>query len=124
MIEWIESALARQPVDELIWMIVGIFGQLMFASRWFVQWIVSERAKRSIVPVIFWFISIIGGTISLVYAIYLESVPFIMGQAGGLFVYFRNLWLIYRHAGRGEDIPIEDQAYLDENGERVEPARQ
>lgn len=114
LITWVESALADKSASEIIWMFVGILGQILFASRWIVQWISSEKQKRSIIPVLFWFVSIAGGSVSLAYAVYLESVGFILGQLGGLAVYFRNVWLIYRHPHPELEIPIEDQAYLEE----------
>jgi lipid-A-disaccharide synthase-like uncharacterized protein len=114
LVTWVQSALADRSTSEIVWMFVGILGQILFASRWVVQWISSEKQKRSIIPVLFWFVSIAGGGVSLAYAIYLESVGFILGQLGGLAVYFRNVWLIYRHPHREIEIPIEDQAYQEE----------
>ena len=82
---------------ELFWVAIGMFGQMMFFGRFFVQWIASERAKKSVVPLAFWYFSIAGGAILLVYAIYKADIVFILGQAGGLAIYVRNLVLIYRH---------------------------
>ena len=70
--------------------------QAAFASRFIVQWIASERAQRSYVPVAFWYLSILGGTLLLTYAIYRVDPVFIFGQATGLIVYTRNLVLINR----------------------------
>jgi lipid-A-disaccharide synthase-like uncharacterized protein len=83
---------------EHIWLIVGFGGQALFASRFFVQLFKSEMAGRSIVPVAFWYFSLGGGLITLVYSIHLGKVglPFMMGQLGGLVVYARNLYLIHR----------------------------
>lgn len=111
---WVHDALADKTSGEIIWMFVGILGQVLFASRWVVQWIASEKQKRSFIPVLFWFVSIAGGSVSLAYAVYLESVGFILGQLGGLAVYFRNVWLIYRHPHPELPVPIEDQAYQEE----------
>jgi len=63
--------------------------------RWVVQWISSERKKKSEIPVLFWFFSLIGGMITLVYAIYRVDPVFIMAQSFGLVVYFRNIYFIY-----------------------------
>jgi lipid-A-disaccharide synthase-like uncharacterized protein len=84
-----------------IWEMIGYFGTMLFASRFFVQWFKSEMVGRSIIPVAFWYFSLAGGLISLAYAIHIESGPFIVGQAGGLVVYFRNLYLIFRENRRG-----------------------
>jgi lipid-A-disaccharide synthase-like uncharacterized protein len=81
-----------------IWIAVGFIGQMLFASRFFVQLLRSEMAGRSVVPVAFWYFSIGGGLITLVYSYHLGQVglPFLVAQLGGLVVYARNLQLIYR----------------------------
>lgn len=79
-----------------IWAVIGFLGQGVFASRFIVQWLHAERKKRSEIPLLFWYISIAGGVITLFYAIHIADVVFIIGQASGLFVYLRNLHLIYR----------------------------
>ena len=79
-----------------IWLAVGFFGQAMFFMRFFVQWIYSERERRSIVPVAFWYFSLAGGAILLAYAIYKMDSVFIAGQGAGLLVYGRNLYFIRR----------------------------
>jgi lipid-A-disaccharide synthase-like uncharacterized protein len=81
---------------EQIWVGVGLFGQAMFFMRFLVQWIASERQGRSVIPVAFWYFSIGGAGILLAYAIYRLDPVFILGQAGGFFVYGRNLYLIFR----------------------------
>ncbi|MFT4563643.1 MAG: lipid-A-disaccharide synthase-like uncharacterized protein [Gammaproteobacteria bacterium] len=81
---------------EQIWIGVGLFGQLLFGSRMLIQWIASEREGRSIVPSIFWYISIAGGAVLLSYAIYRADPVFILGQAAGSFVYIRNIYFIHR----------------------------
>jgi lipid-A-disaccharide synthase-like uncharacterized protein len=83
-----------------LWLIVGFAGQFVFAARFIVQWIVSEREQRSQVPVQFWYLSLIGGAITTFYAIHRRDPVFIVGQASGLIVYVRNLMLIHRHAQR------------------------
>ena len=79
-----------------IWLILGFAGQALFASRFLVQWFRSEMEGRSVVPLAFWYFSIAGGLVSLVYAIHIGSAPFAVGQGSGLLVYARNLYLIYR----------------------------
>ena len=78
------------------WAGVGFLGQLLFTTRFIVQWVASEKKKESVVPVAFWYFSIVGGIVSLCYAIAIGSLPFSLGQGTGLFVYFRNLYLIRR----------------------------
>jgi lipid-A-disaccharide synthase-like uncharacterized protein len=76
------------------WVILGFVAQAFFTMRFVVQWIASERARRSVVPVAFWFFSIGGGSLLLVYALYRRDPVFIAGQALGLLVYIRNLYFI------------------------------
>lgn len=81
---------------ETIWLGIGFFGQALFFGRWLVQWIASERSAESRVPVSFWYMSLIGGLITLAYAIYRMDPVFISGQGLGAVVYLRNLVLIHR----------------------------
>jgi lipid-A-disaccharide synthase-like uncharacterized protein len=76
------------------WVILGFLAQGLFTMRFVVQWIASERARRSVMPVAFWFFSIGGGVLLLVYALYRRDPVFIAGQALGLLVYTRNLYFI------------------------------
>ncbi len=78
------------------WIALGLFGQLMFFMRFFVQWIVSEKKKKSIIPESFWYFSIAGSLVLLAYAIYRKDIVFILGQSLGSIIYLRNLALIYR----------------------------
>jgi lipid-A-disaccharide synthase-like uncharacterized protein len=78
------------------WNILGGVGQLMFASRFIIQWIKSEMAGKSVIPIIFWHCSLGGGLLLLAYAIYREEPVFIAGQLPGIIVYSRNLILIAR----------------------------
>lgn len=81
---------------EWIWLSIGFFGQGLFACRFLVQWLYSERNKRSMIPIAFWYFSITGGLTLLIYAIYRRDPVFILGQSTGLFIYLRNLQLIRR----------------------------
>lgn len=83
---------------EFWWVVLGLTAQLSFSARFIVQWIASEKAGRSYVPVVFWYLSITGGALLLAYAIYRQDVVFILGQSMGLLVYARNLVLIHRSA--------------------------
>ena len=78
-----------------IWLIVGFTGQFLFSMRFLIQWIQSERHKKSIIPIAFWYFSILGGLTLLAYAIYREDPVFIVGQLTGVFIYARNLFLIF-----------------------------
>ncbi|KJB90434.1 hypothetical protein N826_41225 [Skermanella aerolata KACC 11604] len=77
-----------------LWTAIGFLGQALFSMRFLIQWIHSERIKRSIVPEAFWYFSVAGGVTLLAYAIYREDPVFILGQALGLVIYARNIWLI------------------------------
>jgi len=81
--------------NETIWLGIGFFGQGLFFMRWVVQWVSSEKKKKSEIPVIFWYFSLIGGLITLIYAIYRVDPVFILAQSFGLVVYLRNIYFIY-----------------------------
>jgi lipid-A-disaccharide synthase-like uncharacterized protein len=77
------------------WLSVGFVGQAFFSTRFIVQWIASEKRKESVIPVSFWFFSIVGGMTLFTYALYRHDPVFILGEAGGVFIYSRNLYLIW-----------------------------
>lgn len=79
---------------ETIWLIIGFVGQALFSARFIVQWIKSEREKKSVFPIAFWYFSIGGGVTLLAYALYRQDPVFIMGQLSGLFIYLRNLYFV------------------------------
>ena len=78
------------------WVLLGFAAQGLFTMRFLVQWLASERARRSVIPVAFWYFSIAGGLLLLVYALYRKDAVFIAGQAFGVFVYLRNLYFVLR----------------------------
>ena len=78
------------------WVLLGFIAQAMFTARFLVQWIASERAGHSVIPVAFWVFSIFGGALLLIYAFYRKDAVFIAGQAFGTFVYLRNLYFVLR----------------------------
>ncbi len=86
--------------DSYYWLVIGFAGQTMFFFRFFWQWVASEAAKRSIVPEAFWYFSLAGGTVLLIYAIHKLDPVFILGQACGLLIYSRNIYLIWRERRR------------------------
>ena len=81
---------------EVIFLIIGFLGQGLFASRFIVQWIYSEKKGESHIPLIFWYLSILGGMGLLTYAIFRKDPVIIIGQTFGIFIYIRNLFLIYK----------------------------
>lgn len=80
---------------EFWWVVVGFFGQALFSMRFLIQWISSERARKSVMPTAFWYFSLAGGVVLLSYAIYRRDPVFMLGQSMGLVIYARNLWLIH-----------------------------
>jgi lipid-A-disaccharide synthase-like uncharacterized protein len=84
------------------WLAVGLAGQLLFGSRFFVQWIASERARRSVIPVVFWWLSLLGSCLLLLYALHRRDPVFVLGQGSGLLIYVRNLHLIHRSRAERE----------------------
>ena len=92
-------------MSETFWLAFGFLGQALFSARFVVQWIASERARRSIIPTAFWLFSLGGGVTLLVYAIYRGDPVFIVGQAAGLVIYLRNLSFIRaeKRADMGDD---------------------
>src|SRR5476649_2635509 len=92
---------------------IGYVAQILFAMRFVVQWIASERAGRSVVPTAFWVFSIGGGLMLLGYALYRKDPVFIIGQAFGVFVYLRNLQFVMRRGGQGAVAQGDDMGLLD-----------
>lgn len=78
------------------WVLFGFLGQAVFMMRFVYQWFVSEKAGKSIIPLSFWYLSIAGGLVTLVYAIHREDPVFIFGQSCGIVIYLRNLALLRR----------------------------
>ena len=88
---------------ELLWVVFGFAAQLFFTARFLVQWLASEKARKSVMPVAFWYFSIIGGLIVLIYGIKKLEPVIILGQLPGVVIYTRNLWLIHRNRAREAD---------------------
>ena len=81
------------------WLAIGLIGQALFSARFVVQWLYSEKVKKSVIPTAFWYFSVGGGATLLAYAIHRQDPVFIIGQGAGLFVYFRNLQFLWRDQG-------------------------
>jgi lipid-A-disaccharide synthase-like uncharacterized protein len=96
MIQEFLTKLHATSTSDMIWVGIGLLGQLTFAARFIVQWIASERAGRSVVPVIFWYFSILGSIVVLAYGLHKADPVIIVGQLPGVLVYSRNLWLIHK----------------------------
>ncbi|MEA1937675.1 MAG: lipid-A-disaccharide synthase N-terminal domain-containing protein, partial [Pseudomonadota bacterium] len=92
-------------LGEIVWLAVGFGGQALFMMRFVVQWLTSEKQRKSVIPVAFWYFSITGGVTLLTYAIHIEDPVFIVGQSLGVFIYARNLWFIRRHSRQMSDDP-------------------
>jgi lipid-A-disaccharide synthase-like uncharacterized protein len=80
----------------ILWLIVGFTGQALFGMRFVLQWLYSERQKRSVIPAAFWYFSLSGGCTLLCYSIYQKDPVFIVGQGMGIFIYLRNLYFLRR----------------------------
>lgn len=93
---------------DLAWLAFGLLGQCLFAGRFVVQWLASERARRSVLPTLFWHFSIGGGLCLLVYAIHRGDPVFVLGQSLGLFIYARNLRFVWSE-GRDDRSRTEDR---------------
>ncbi len=80
-------------VKPMAW--VGVAGQTLFSARFVVQWLASERQRKSVIPVAFWYLSLVGGLLTLIYAVWRKDPVFTVAQSTGLLVYTRNLMLIH-----------------------------
>jgi lipid-A-disaccharide synthase-like uncharacterized protein len=78
------------------WTVVGFTGNILFGSRFVLQWLASEKEKKVVVPAFFWHLSFWGSVINLVYALHIDNAPIIFGVAALPFIYGRNLYLLYR----------------------------
>lgn len=93
-------------LEEKIWIGVGFLGQGIFGARMLVQWIASEKEKKSVIPIAFWYMSVVGATITFAYACWRVDPVFITAQAGGLLVYLRNLMLIHADRKHHRDLVV------------------
>ena len=91
---FLPDSLVDQP--EKIMIVVGFAGQGLFAMRFIIQWLTSEKQAKSVIPIAFWYFSIGGGSVLFLYAVWREDLVFMSGQGLGLFIYLRNLYFIRR----------------------------
>ena len=91
---FLPDSIASRP--EQLMVIIGFAGQGLFAMRFIIQWLTSEKHARSVIPLAFWYFSIGGGAVLLLYALWRKDPVIICGQGLGLFIYLRNLYLIKR----------------------------
>jgi lipid-A-disaccharide synthase-like uncharacterized protein len=88
--------------NETLWLMIGFTGQVFFSARFLIQWLHSERHKRSLIPSAFWYFSVLGSLTLLTYAIYRQDPVFIVGQSAGLLIYTRNLQLLAQERRRNK----------------------
>ena len=98
---FLPDSIASRP--EQLMVIIGFAGQGLFAMRFIIQWLTSEKHARSVIPLAFWYFSIGGGAVLLLYALWRKDPVIICGQGLGLFIYLRNLYLIKRSSAAQTD---------------------
>lgn len=92
---WLQLLNITSPLGA-VWVGLGLLGQLLFTGRMLFQWLASEKKGRSVVPPAFWWLSLVGASMLLVYFVWRKDAVGVLGQATGWLIYLRNLWLIYR----------------------------
>jgi len=93
---WLDRVLNITSPIGFIWVSVGLFGQVLFTGRMVLQWLTSERQKRSVVPPMFWWMSLTGASMLVIYFIWRKDIVGVLGQSVGWFIYLRNIWLIHK----------------------------
>lgn len=96
-----------------VWELVGFVGQGVFFGRFIIQWIASERKKRTVVPVAFWYMSLLGGFITLLYAIHVGRLVFILAFSLSSLIYIRNLVIFYQRKRRRKGLVFADVPPVD-----------
>jgi lipid-A-disaccharide synthase-like uncharacterized protein len=87
------------------WLVLGFTAQALFSARFLVQWLASEKAGKSVVPLLFWYFSLVGSSLLLIYSVYRKDPVFIIGQSTGILIYTRNLHFIRRE--KKSDTPLQ-----------------
>jgi lipid-A-disaccharide synthase-like uncharacterized protein len=91
--------LTQHPTDTM-WGLIGFGGQAVFGVRFLIQWLKSEQEGHSVIPVAFWYCSLVGAMVSVTYAVHMQAWPLVMGTGMPLPIYARNIWMIYRDRRR------------------------
>lgn len=99
---WLYRLLNITSTSGVLWVVLGLTGQVLFTGRMVLQWLVSEKHRRSVVPVGFWWMSLGGATMLLVYFVWRRDIVGVLGQSTGWFIYVRNLVLIYHREAAGK----------------------
>jgi lipid-A-disaccharide synthase-like uncharacterized protein len=102
MPEFIAPLLAWLQSQLNVWVLIGLFGQSLFMMRFIIQWIHSERAQQSVVPEAFWYFSLSGSMIVLIYAVHQKDLVFILSQSLGTIIYVRNIQMIWRNKRKAQ----------------------
>ena len=105
MVSYIQSMFINLTPYEIVTLLIGFSGQAIFSARFLVQWLYSEKIKKSVVPVAFWYLSLFGGLSLLVYAILRRDPVIIAGNLTGSLIYLRNIYFIHRERQFGAELP-------------------
>ena len=92
---------------------IGFTGQALFFMRFFFQWLYSEREKKSVIPEVFWYLSLAGGFFLLIYAVLRKDIVFIVGQSTGTFIYLRNIYFLRRERRKARQRKARAEASAD-----------
>lgn len=95
----------------VFWLAIGFTGQAMFSARFLIQWLSTEKQRKSVIPVAFWYFSILGGATLLAYAVHRTDPVFIVGQGAGLFIYSRNLYFVLKERKANQAAAAGDTAH-------------
>jgi lipid-A-disaccharide synthase-like uncharacterized protein len=98
---------------KIVTLTIGFTGQALFFMRFFFQWLHSERQKKSVIPEIFWYLSLLGGFFLLIYAILRKDIVFIVGQSTGTFIYLRNIYFLRRERRKARQRKAKEEACAD-----------
>jgi lipid-A-disaccharide synthase-like uncharacterized protein len=97
------TLVGHYSVREILWILFGFSGQILFSLRFIIQWLASEKAKKTVIPQSFWIYSILGSIVLSTYAIYRKDPVFILGQLPSVFIYFRNILLNKRNSKQAQE---------------------
>jgi lipid-A-disaccharide synthase-like uncharacterized protein len=103
--------LASRNQSDTIWIAIGFLGQAVFGIRFLIQWLRSEQVGHSVVPIAFWYCSLVGGLVSFSYALHLQAWPLLIGQGMPIPIYVRNLYMIYRDRRQNRGVPSHNTVH-------------